>query len=165
MTVNASYSADSQAKIATLNIQKAVSGSKAGQKALKLMEAKKGELEPKFQGDQDALKAQAKEIEKKSSIWSKEVKAEKEREYQKKMREYQLKVEDANYELGQLNKKVIAPIINELRSVVKEFGKREGISLILEKSANNPNTNLLYSDQTLDITDRIIKELDARISK
>ena len=81
-------------KVGIISIQEIIDASKVGQEARKVMEAKKSELEPKFKGEQDALQAQAKEIEKKSTVWSEEVRAEKERDYQKSLREYQLKVED-----------------------------------------------------------------------
>ena len=73
-TVVPSLAAD-QIKIATFNIQEIIEKSKSGSEAKKVMEAKKTELQPKFKGEQDALKAQADEIEKKGSAWSEEVKA------------------------------------------------------------------------------------------
>lgn len=149
-------------KIATFNIQQIIEKSKVGSQARKAMEAKKSELEPKFKGDQEALKAQAEEIEKKASAWSEEVKAGKEREYQKKMREYQLKVEDAQFEMKQMEKKVLEPIFKELQAVINEIAKTEGYALVFEKSRSN---GLLYSAESLDISDRISKALDAKMGK
>lgn len=149
-------------KIATFNIQQIIDNSKAGIEAKKVMEAKKTELQPKFKGDQEALKAQADEIEKKGSAWSEEVKAGKEREYQKKMREYQLKVEDAQFEMKQLEKKVLDPIFKELQAIINEIGKSEGLSLIFEKSRSN---GLLYAAESLDISAKVTKALDAKMGK
>ncbi len=149
-------------KVATLSIQDIIDNSNAGKAARKVMEAKKSELQPKFETEQKNLQAQASEIEKKSSVWSAEVRAEKEREYQKKMREYQLKVEDASYEMKQLEKKVLDPIFKELQSVITDVGEREGLSIIFEKARSN---GLLYSDKALDMSDVVIKELDKRLAK
>lgn len=149
-------------KVATFNIQQIIEKSKVGSEARRAMEAKKAELEPKFKGDQEALKAQADEIEKKASAWSDEVKAGKERDYQKKMREYQLKVEDAQFEMKQMEKKVLEPIFKELQTVINEIAKADGLSLVFEKSRSN---GLLYSAESLDISDKISKALDAKMAK
>ncbi len=160
-TVVPSLAAD-QIKIATFNIQEIIEKSKSGSEAKKVMEAKKTELQPKFKGEQDALKAQADEIEKKGSAWSEEVKAGKERDYQKKMREYQLKMEDAQFEMKQLEKKVLDPIFKELQTVITEIGKTEGLTLIFEKSRSN---GLLYAAESLDISAKVTKALDAKMPK
>ncbi|MDA8419345.1 MAG: OmpH family outer membrane protein [Desulfobacteraceae bacterium] len=149
-----------QLKIATFNVQQVIEKSKAGAEARKALEAKKAELQPKFKGDQDALKAMADEIEKKGSAWSDEVKAGKERDYQKRLREYQLKVEDAQFEMKQLERKVLDPLFKELQTIINDIGKTEGISLIFEKSRSN---GLLYAADSLDISDQVIKALDAKL--
>lgn len=154
--------AEGIAKIGTISVQKIIDASKIGQEARKVLEAKKSELQPKFQGEQEALQEQAKEIEKKSSLWSEDVLASKEREYQKKMREYQLKVEDAQFEMKQLEKKVLDPIFKELQIVINEVGKKDGLIMVFEKSRSN---GLLYADESLDISERVVKDLDARMAK
>ncbi|MGW8288479.1 MAG: OmpH family outer membrane protein, partial [Desulfobulbales bacterium] len=95
--------------------------------------------------------------EKKSSVWSQEVREEKERDYQKRVREMQLKSEDAQFELQQLEKQVMSPVLNELQKVIKEVGEKNGYALILDSRAG-----LLYVDSSLDISDIVRKELDAR---
>ena len=149
-------------KMGTMSIQDVIDGSKAGMAARKVLQAKQSELQPSLKDEQAVLKEQAKDIEKKSSVWSEEVKAEKERKYQKAMREYQLKVEDAQYEMKQLEKKVLDPIFKELQAVITEVGKKEGLSIVFEKSRSS---GLLYADPTLDVSDIVVKELDARMGK
>lgn len=151
-----------EVKIATFNLQQIVENSKAGAEARKVMDAKNTELQSKFKGEQEALKAQADEIEKKGSAWSEEVKAGKERDQQKKMREFQLKVEDAKFELKQLEKKVLDPFFKELQTVINEIGKAEGYTLIFEKTRSN---GLIYSADSLDISDKVSKALDAKMAK
>ncbi len=149
-------------KIGIISIQGIIDSAKVGQDARKVLEAKKSELEPKFIGEQESLQAQATEIEKKSTVWSKEVRAEKERNYQKSLREYQLKVEDAQYEMKQLEKKVLDPIFKEMEVVINEVGKKKGLSLIFEKSQSK---GLLFADEGLDISEIVRKELDEKMAK
>ena len=140
--------AENAKQIVTVNIQDVLLGSEAGQDVKKVLEEKVGEFQEKFQAEQldvDALRA---EIEKKSSVWSQEVREEKERDYQKRVRELQLKSEDAQFELQQLEKQVMSPILNELQKVIKEVGEKNGYAMIIDSRAG-----LLYVDDALDISE------------
>lgn len=147
--------AENNKQIVTVNIQDVLLGSEAGQDARKAMEGKVLEFQEKFQQEQQEVDALRAEIEMKSSVWSQEVKEEKERDYQKKVRNLQLKSEDAQFELQQLEKQVMSPLLNELQQVIKEVGKKNGYAMILDSRAG-----LLYVDTTLDISETVRKELD-----
>lgn len=154
-------------KIGTISIQDVLSKSKAGQEASKKLEAEFVIHQSKLKEEQESLEAMKTEIEKKSSVWSDEIKNEKEREYQKKVREFGLKNEDAKFEMQQLEKKVMEPILKELHEVIAEVGKKQQLTLILENTMKGlrTKTGLLYADESLDISELVRKELDARMSK
>jgi outer membrane protein len=147
--------AESINKIATVNIQEVLLGS-----AAKVLEKKVEDLQGTFQKDQEEVGTLRSEIEKKSSVWSQEVREEKEREYQKRVREVQLKSEDAQFELQQMEKQLMTPVLNELQTVIKELGEKNGYSLIMDSRAG-----LLYVDKALDISELVKKELDSRQQK
>ncbi len=144
-------------QIVTVNIQEVLLGSTAGQEVKKVLEGKVGEFQEKFQKEQEEVDSLRAEIEKKSTVWSKEIKEEKEREYQKRVREMQLKSEDAQFEFQQLEKQIMSPVLNELQKVIKEVGEKNGYAMIIDSRAG-----LLYVDKALDISPMIQKELDAR---
>ncbi len=149
--------AEGSKQIVTVNIQNVLLGSEAGMEVKKVLEEKVSEFQGKFQQEQQDVEALRAEIEKKSSVWSQEVKEEKERDYQKKVRELQLKSEDAQFELQQLEKQVMSPVLNELQNVIKEVGEKNGYAMILDSRAG-----MLYVDEALDISEIVKKELDAR---
>lgn len=149
--------AENSKQIVTVNIQEVILGSKSGQEVKKVLEGKVAEFQEKFQKEQVEVDALRAEIEKKSSVWSQEVRDEKERDYQKRVREIQLKSEDAQFELQQLEKQVMSPVFNELQKVIKEVGEKNGYAMIIDSRAG-----LLYVDQALDISEIVMKELDAR---
>ena len=149
--------AEGSKQIVTVNIQNVLLGSEAGMEVKKVLEEKVSEFQGKFQQEQQDVEALRAEIEKKSSVWSQEVKEEKERDYQKKVRELQLKSEDAQFELQQLEKQVMSPVLNELQNVIKEVGEKNGYAMILDSRAG-----MLYVDEALDISEMVKKELDAR---
>jgi outer membrane protein len=144
-------------QIVTVNIQEVLLGSSAGQSVKGVLEGKVAEFQQKFQSEQEAVDAMRAEIEKKSSVWSQPVKEEKERDYQKKVRELQLKSEDAQFELQQLEKQVMEPILNELQKVIADMGAKNDYTMILDSRAG-----ILYVDKTLDISELVKKELDSR---
>jgi outer membrane protein len=156
--VNSQASAAENSKqIVTVNIQDVLLGSEAGQEVRKVLEGKVGEFQEKFQKEQEEVDALRAEIEKKTSVWSQEVREEKERDYQKKVRELQLKSEDAQFELQQLEKQVMSPVLNELQKIIQEVGEKKGYAMIIDSRAG-----LLYVDSTLDISEIVKKELDTR---
>ncbi|OGQ96327.1 MAG: hypothetical protein A2521_10870 [Deltaproteobacteria bacterium RIFOXYD12_FULL_57_12] len=158
---------DKPLKIATVSIQEVLSQTAAAQEAKKVLEAEVAKIRGRLQTDQDAIEGLRSEIEKKNSVWSEAVRLEKDRELQKKMRELQVKTEDAQFELQQMEKKVMSPILKELQEAFAEVGKQNGYSLILEKSKAGleSRSGLLYADDSIDISDKIKKALEARLAK
>lgn len=166
-TLGAVSAAPAPVSVATISIQKILGNSKIAQEAQKTLQVEVDKLQTKFKADEDSLAALKADIEKKSSVWSEEVRAGKEREYQKKLRDFGLKTEDAKLELQQLEKKVMDPILKELHDLIAEIGKKNGYTLILENTMKGlrNRTGLLYADESLDISDLIQKELDLRLKK
>lgn len=141
-------------KLGVINVQKVLLTCEAGKKAKEKVDAKMKELQGTFKQDEEALKALQDEIKKKSSAWSEEKKAEKVREYQKNGRELQVKTDDAKFEMKQLQDKEVEPILKALEKVVEKFGKDNKYTAVLE------SRNGLYFDDSIDITDTIIKKLN-----
>lgn len=157
-TVNANTVQAETQKVAVMNIQKVLLESSAGQKAKAVFEKRMNELQAKFKTEQEELVALQKEIEKKSSAWSKDKQGEKVRELQLRQREMQVKSEDAKMELRQLQDKELEPILKMLQTVVNSYGEKEGYSLILDSKVA-----VLYASPASDISEAVKKELDTRL--
>lgn len=142
-------------KIAVLDMQKVVLNSHQGKKAQQEMEERVGELEKAFKQDEDALTALEDEIDKKSSVWSKETTQEKTNEVRILRRELKAKQDDANIELKQLQEKKLAPIFKELETVVTKFAKDNNYSIIL------PGQAVLFAVEGVDITAEVTDALNA----
>jgi len=144
-------------EIVTVNIQEVLLGSSSGQAVKKVLEEKVLEFQKKFQTEQEEVEAMRAEIEKKSSVWSQQVREEKEREYQKMVRELQVKSEDAQFEMQQLEKQIMEPVVQELQKVIADMGEKNSYAMIIDSRAG-----LLYFDKTLDISELVTKDLDSR---
>lgn len=154
-------------KIATISLQDVLADSKVGQDAQKVLENEVQKFQNKFKKDQDDLEALRVEIEKKGSVWSDEIRQGKERDYQKKMREYKLKTEDAQFELKQLEKKEMEPILKVLHEVINEIGKTKNYTMILENTRKGLRSRigLLYAADEIDISKDVREMLDKKYKK
>lgn len=143
-----------ETKIGVIDMQKVLANSAAGKKAQQELEKKMSQLKETFKKDEDALLAMQKEIEKKSSAWSDEMKQEKSIEFQKKRRDLGAKQEDANLELKQLREKHLTPILKKLEQVVKDEAKKGGYTVVLPVNA------VLYNADETDMTKGVTEALN-----
>ena len=150
------FSADP--KIGIMNVQRVIVECDAGKAAKARFDKKMKQLQSTFKAEEDALKELQAEIKKKSSAWSEEKKAEKVREFQKNGRELQAKTEDARFEMKNLQDKELEPIIKTLEGVVDKFGKENKYTAILDAKG------VIYFDEANDITDTIVKKLNAALA-
>uniref|UniRef100_A0A7V6CDJ6 OmpH family outer membrane protein n=1 Tax=Thermodesulfobacterium geofontis TaxID=1295609 RepID=A0A7V6CDJ6_9BACT len=143
-------------RIGVIDIKKVINTSKYGQEVMTQLQQKYDELSAKIQKKAEELQALKDEIEKKSSLWSPEVKEKKQSEYQKLLRELKSMQEDAQYEMKEYEKKMLDPVFKELEKVIDKFVNTEKYDLLLEK--NQPG--IYYASPEIDITQKIIKLFD-----
>lgn len=160
--VEQTFAADTQFKAATINVPDVVSKSTSGKEATKQLEAKFEEAKAKVLKEQKELDDLRADIEKKKSVWSNEVRQEKERDFNKKKTELDLKKEDLQFELQQLETKVMGPIFKELEGVIKEIGSKQGYSIIFDKFNANKLGLVVFVNEAIDITDLVREELDKK---
>lgn len=160
VTITSTGQAIAASKIGIIDFQSILSTSDAGRATKGKLESRMQELQDEFKAEQEALVALQQEIEKKSSAWSEEKTKEKMADLRKKRRDLQLKNEDAKVELKQLQDKELKPILTALKGVVDKHGAKNGYTAILEK-----NSSVVYFDKSIEITDAIVKELNAAMTK
>ena len=142
-------------KIGVVNMQKVLNTSSAGKKAQSVIEQKMKSYDASFKKDRDSLLSMRDELEKKSSAWSDAVKQQKFGEFQKKSAELGSKEREANQELRKLQERHVQPVLKKLEEVVQNVAKSGGYDIIV------PHNTILFASGKLDITDQIIKALDA----
>lgn len=102
------------------------------------------------------------EISKQEAILSPDARQEKEELFQKKFMEYQKKVGELQKEIQQRRTEKLEEFNNELAKVVKTIGEKEGYAIIF----NNLDVNVvMYAKPSLNLTGRIIQEMDKNIQK
>ena len=147
-----------EAKIAYIDLQRALNQCKAGKSAKDQITAKYKKLEGEFAAKQKALKALKDELEKQGSVLSAEAKTEKERQYQQKIKDFQRFAKDAQDTLKQQENDFSRELIKELVLLAREMGSQGNYSLILEKNEGS----IIYGAKEIDLTDQLIRRHDQK---
>lgn len=145
-------------KIAYVDLQKALNLSAAGKEAKEKIKAKVQEYDVDVQKRQEELKKLKEDLEKQAMLLSEEARNAKERDYQKKVKDYQRFTKDIQETLQQMDADYTRKILEDLLKVAQDLGKDQGYAMILEKT----ESSIVYADESIDITDKVIKEFDTQ---
>lgn len=148
-------------KIGYVDLQKALNMSSSGKAAKERMKAKFKDYDADVQKKQDELKKLKDDLEKQAMLLSAEARAAKERDYQQKVKDYQRMTKDIQEELQQADQDYTRKILEEIFKVVQTVGKQEGYTLVLEKT----ESSILYANDSIDLTERIIQTYDRQSGK
>jgi outer membrane protein len=143
-------------KIVYVDLQKALNLSAAGKEAKEKIKAKVQGYDAEVQQRQEELKKLKEDLEKQAMLLSEEARSAKERDYQKRVKDYQRFTKDIQETLQQTDADLTRKILETILKVVKEVGKSEGYSIVLERT----ESSLVYADESMDITDEVIKAFD-----
>jgi len=150
-----------EAKLGYVDLQKALNLSESGKAAKEKIQKKVKEHEGAIDARQKELKKLKDELEKQALLLSDEARGAKERDYQQKLKEFQRYTKDIQEELQQKDADFTRQILEELFTVIKGIGEKEGYTMIFEQS----ESSLLYADDKIDLTDKVIKSYDAQAKK
>ncbi|MEJ2201036.1 MAG: OmpH family outer membrane protein [Desulfuromonadaceae bacterium] len=159
LTVSSAFSAES--KVGYVDLQKALNFSAAGKAAKETITAKVKEFEGKIEGKKAELQKLKEELEKQAILLSEQARSDKERDYQQKLKDFQRYTKDALEELQRADADYTRQILEKILKVVQEVGEKEGYAMILEKS----ESSLLYADEKIELTEKVIKAFDAQQEK
>lgn len=81
-----------------------------------------------------------------------------EMEFRTKLEAYTNLIQDSQKEFSQKEMEATRGIINRLRDLVIEIGRKDGFSLVLEKN----ESGLLYASSYTDLTERLIQEFNKK---
>ena len=158
--------AEKSLKIGVVNLQYIMVNSKVAKTIQAQVEAKAKVEQEKLNKDNEKINALKSEIEKKKTVWAREVLQDKVRELQKLDDLRKMAARDASESLQSFNEKLTKPFWDELGKIINEHAKREGFDVILDNTvAQGSAPNILYVDKKLDLSDVIMKELDLNLAK
>ena len=141
-------------RVGIINIQRAIiecnEGKKAAEELTKRFTPKRSELERKQKEIED-LQGQ---LEKGKNTLADDKRAELIRDIERKTKDFNRDNDDATQDFQQAESQLINTIGQKVMRVVDEYSRRNGYDVILDVS--NPQSNVLWATNRLDITDEII---------
>ena len=151
--------AQERIKIGFIDIQRIIAESQAGKKAKDRFQAQVKKAETDIQKERTDLERIKNDLDKKGPLLKDEERRNLEADFQRRSVSLQRTMGDYQQDLQRKNNEMMGEILKELEQVVTELGKAEKFTLILEK------TQILYSDQAIDITTKIIEVYNSRVKK
>ncbi|MFO7740449.1 MAG: OmpH family outer membrane protein [Desulfatiglandaceae bacterium] len=148
---------DSEAKVGYINLQRLVTESKLGQDARAVIKGMRQEKENEVLEKMQEIKLMQSQFEIQRSKMTLEAQREKIAEIQKANKEYKRLVADSKEDIAREDRELVAIILEKADGVLREVAKRRKFTIILK----DPNV-LAFLDEKVDITDEVIKELNAQ---
>lgn len=143
--------AQEKLKIGYIDLRKAIQESQAGKKAKDKFQAEVKRAETEMAKERQQLEQMQGDLEKKARLLKEEELRNLEREFQRRRAGYERARQEWQVELRQRDEEMASQIARDLEKVAAEVGKNEQFTLILERG------NILYSDQAIDITDKVVE--------
>jgi outer membrane protein len=158
--VASSFGAD-VAKIGVVDFQTILEKSDAGKMAMAEINKHGKELEESLKKKGKEIEETKNKLEREALVMSKEMREEKEREIRINTNDLKILQNKYTVDLRQLEAKLVKDIQNEVLEIIKKIGKKEGFLVIFEKR----EAGVMYSPDTIDITDRLIQDYNSIFSK
>jgi outer membrane protein len=143
-------------RVGLIDLQRCLKESKEGQKIFQILKKKKDDLQRRLDTRQRELLELRKELDKQAMMLSMDAQEGKKRTIERKARELEYLYKDLNEEMVRSQGKEKQRIFKEIEKIIEKIGSEENFTLIMEKRAGG----VLYSSESIDITDQVIKAYD-----
>ena len=128
-----------------------------GKEGLATIKAEMKPIYEKLEATRQEIKELKEEFKKKEPIWSDEVKKSKYLEIVSMEKRLEQDVEQANRSLSKRERELLTPLQTKVLEIVAKIGKEGGYTMIFEI----PGGGIWYAPDSLNLTDKIIQELNA----
>ena len=135
--------------------------SKAGKQHKTEIDKQAKDKQAPLKKEEDKLRTLQQTLEKEMLTLTDTQKQEKQRSFQEKVQTFQKSVQDAERELRQKDAEFTNKLVEEIRKVIAEVAKEEKLSLVIGKT----DTSVLYAEEGMDLTPKVIQKFDSRASK
>jgi outer membrane protein len=146
-------------KIAVVNLQTVLETSVAGKAAQNELKSQKDKLEADLKQKGGELQELEKRMQREAMVMSKETREDKERELRIKASDFQALQKKYRSDLQDLERRLMGQLQKDISELVGEIAKKEGYQLIVS------TIGVLYSQPAMDITNRLIQDLNAKSGK
>lgn len=150
--------AQAQTKIATANSQQILENLPESKGIQAQMQKAKEAAEAEFAGKVQKFQDDAADYDRKKDMMAAEKRKQTEQELQGKQQELQQYNQTKTQELQQKQLELFKPLEDKVLKAIEAVAKKEGFTMVLDK-ANTLSNIVLYSDDNLDITFKVLDYL------
>jgi len=152
-------SAQERMKIGYIDVQRVIAESQSGKRAKDRFQVQVKKAEADVQKERQDLERLKSDLDKKGPLLKEEERRTMEADLQKRSVVLQRTMNDYQQDLRQKESEMMSEILKEVEQIVNEVGKAEKFTLIFERS------QIIYSDQGIDITSKVIETYNNRMKK
>jgi outer membrane protein len=145
-------------KIAVINVQAAIAGTKDGQKAAAELEAKAGPKKKELDQKQNDINALKDQLQKGQNTLSEATKNDLYKNIQQKTTSLQRDYEDAQADMDQEQQKLLQVLGQKVLATIERYARDHGFAMVVDVSLQ-PNP-IMYASPSMEITKEIIDLYD-----
>ncbi len=142
------------AKIAIVDIEKAIKQTTAGQKMSKDLQTEFEKKKSEFTKRDGDLRKMFEDLEKKKSLLTDEARQKKAMELQQEQMKFQKEVADSQTGIQKKEREMLEPIAKKMEEIIDRVAKDGGYTAILDRRA------ILWGSKSADLTDAVVKEFE-----
>lgn len=147
-------------KMGVIDPQAVLEKSKAGKKALDGLKEYVSTRQKLLSRDEEELRNTEKTLKESASKLSEAEKKDKEAQFRTKIQEYQKRAQEFNQELQGKQKELVDDYMKRIASATQTVAEKAGFSIVVDKGSEQTVKIVIYSKDTIDLTDQVIKEFD-----
>lgn len=147
-------------KMGVIDPQAVLEKSKAGKKALDGLKEYVSTRQKLLSRDEEELRNTEKTLKESASKLSEGEKKEKEAQFRTKIQEYQKRAQEFNQELQGKQKELVDDYMKRIATATQTVAEKGGFSIVVDKGSEQTIKIVIYSKETIDLTDQVIKEFD-----
>lgn len=149
-------------KIAIVNVQQVLLGTKSGKKDSQELTAKFESNQKEFQGRQSEIAKLEGQLRNGANLMSEEKRVQLDREINDKKKQLQRDAQDAEEALQREQQRLLGNLGQRVIAVIEKYAKDHGYSIVLDISS--PNTPVLYAATALDISQEVVPLCDEALA-
>ena len=116
-------------------------------------------------GDEEDLRNTEKTLKEQAAKLSDTEKKEKETQFRTKVQEFQKRAQEFNQELQGKQKELVDEYMKKISLATKVVAEKGWFALVVDKGSEQTVKIVIYSKDTIDLTEQVIKEFDRVNSK
>jgi outer membrane protein len=158
LALAAAMTVQAQTKVAAINIQAAIIGTKDGQKAAAELTAKMQPKKRELEGKQNEINTLQDQLNKGQNTMSDAAKSDLYKNIEAKKKTLQRQMEDAQADLEADQNKLMQQLGQKIVAVIERYARDNGYTMVVD--VGNPQSPVIYASPSVEITKEVIELYD-----